>query len=138
MIDFAVRARLAVRRNDGFATNRVSRERHRGSCLRFNLMLQGCAERMLGRRADARRAREFEGLLLPAAAPLAEYPARALPTFLFALDRAIRTDAPAATTVYTHNGKVYRLRTRSQIDSHSGEIALTCSISGQTEFKLWL
>jgi len=81
---------------------------------------------------------EFDGLPLPPAATLEEYPTRALPTFLFALHRAIRTDSPAAATLYTHNGKVYRLRTRAQIDPRSGEIALTCSISGQTEFKLWL
>jgi hypothetical protein len=86
---------------------------------------------------------EFDGLPLPPAAALEEYPARALPTFLFALHRAILTDSPTTATLYTHNGKVYRLRTRSQIDSHSNEIALTCSTSsrnepGQTEFKLWL
>jgi len=80
---------------------------------------------------------EFDGLPLPPPAPLEEY-TRALPTFLFALHRAMLTDSPAATTRYTHNGKVYRLRTRSEIDRRSGEIALTCSISGQTEFKLWL
>lgn len=86
---------------------------------------------------------QFDRLPLPQAAPLSEYPARALPTFLFALHRAILTDAPATTTLYTHNGKVYCLRTQSQIDLRSSEIALTCSTScrnepGQTEFKLWL
>ena len=82
---------------------------------------------------------EFAGLPLPPATAIEEYPVRVLPTFLFALHRAILTDAPATTTLYTHNGKVYRLRTRSQIDRHSNEIALTCSTEpGQTEFKLWL
>jgi hypothetical protein len=85
----------------------------------------------------------FDGLPLPLATPLEEYPDRALPTFLFAVRRAVLADSPAAVTLYTHNGKVYRLRTRSQIDSHSNEIAITCWISsrtepGQTEFKLWL
>jgi hypothetical protein len=85
----------------------------------------------------------FDDLPLPAAAPLEEYPGGALPTFLFALRRAILTNSPAATTLYTHNGKVYRLRTRSQIDPRSNELAFTCRISsraepGQTEFKLWL
>ena len=83
-------------------------------------------------------AAEFDRLALPPAAALEEYPARVLPTFLFAVHRAILTDSPETTTLYTHNGKAYRLRTRSQIDPHSNEIALTCSISGQTEFKLWL
>lgn len=88
-------------------------------------------------------AAEFDGLPLPRATPLEGYPERVLPTFLFAVRSAILTDSPAATTLYTHNGKVYRLRTRSQIDSRSNEIALTCWISspgepGQTEFKLWL
>ena len=85
---------------------------------------------------------EFDELPLPQAAPVSECPGLALPTFLFALHRAILTDAPATATLYTHNGKVYCLRTQSQIDSRSSEIALTCSISsrnepGQTEFKLW-
>jgi hypothetical protein len=79
-------------------------------------------------------AAEFDRLALPPA----ESAARVLPTFLFALHRAILMDSPETTTLYTHNGKAYRLRTRSQIDLHSNEIAFTCSISGQTEFKLWL
>jgi hypothetical protein len=84
-------------------------------------------------------AREFDALPLPPAAALEEYPRRVLPTFLFALHRAILTDSPVTTTLYTHNGKVYRLRTHSQIDSRSNEIAFTCSTEpGKSEFKLWL
>jgi hypothetical protein len=83
-------------------------------------------------------ANSFEGLPLPQIEPLAGYSAGTLPTFLFTVWRAIRSDAAETTALYTHNGNVYRLRTRSQVDSHSNELALTCSISGQTEFKLWL
>ena len=83
-------------------------------------------------------ANSFEGLPLPQIEPLAGYSAGTLPTFLFTVWRAILSDSAETTALYTHNGNVYRLRTRSQVDSHSNELALTCSISGQTEFKLWL
>jgi len=63
-------------------------------------------------------ANSFEGLPLPQIEPLAGYSAGTLPTFLFTVWRAIRSDAAETTALYTHNGNVYRLRTRSQVDSH--------------------
>jgi len=80
----------------------------------------------------------FEQTPLPPAAPDGECAARVLPTFLYTLRRVLLSDPPAATTFYTHNGKVYRLRTRSQVAPYSNQVVLDCSISGGTEFKLWL
>lgn len=56
---------------------------------------------------------------------------QALPTFLFAVRNAMLARTPETTTPYVHNGQIYHLHARS-----NGE-AVTCRISGQTEFKLW-
>lgn len=69
-------------------------------------------------------------------------PGHALPTFLFAVRRAVRTDHTASTP-YIHNSKVHYLRTRRHSDPQSNELAITGRISStgepaETEFKLWL
>lgn len=82
-------------------------------------------------------------LPLPPERPVPECIDRALPTFLFAVRRALLSRSEASAGQYTHNGKVYRLRTRKKTDLRSNELVMTGRISAseersETEFKLWL
>lgn len=64
----------------------------------------------------------------------------ALPTFLFAVRRAT-VSGNISTLRYTHNGKIYCLKTRSERAPRTGHIAVTGRISsegGETDFNLWL
>ena len=73
----------------------------------------------------------------------AEHPGRALPTFLFSVRRAILNGPGKNTDLYVHNAKVYRLRTESHVDSHSGHLIVEghTSLEGdhsESEFRLWV
>jgi hypothetical protein len=74
-------------------------------------------------------------------APVSALPS-VLPTFLFALRRAIFNNNGLPVR-YAHNGKLYRLKTRIEEHPSSGHLAVAGSISSETEhnqtdFNLWL
>lgn len=67
---------------------------------------------------------------------------RALPTFLYAVRRAIQNPQHTA-SFYAHNGQVYSLESQVRTDSKSGELAVTArtrrrGAQDYSEFKLWM
>jgi hypothetical protein len=111
----------------------------------------GCASQVERRMAPAKYswcncfefADELDGQpALPPETPADGFAGHALPTFLFAVRRAIQTGCTASTP-YIHNSKVHRLRTRRHPDPQSNELSITGWVStpgepGETEFKLWM
>ncbi len=68
--------------------------------------------------------------------------AAVLPTFLFALRRAVISN-DGRPVRYAHNAKLYHLKTRTEAKPSAGHIAVTGHITsegepGQTDFNLWL
>lgn len=86
---------------------------------------------------------QFDEGIAAACLPVAETCAgRALPTFLYAVRRAVQNPRHT-TTFYAHNGHVYCLRSEARTDTTSGELVITGRTSrggahGDTEFKLWM
>ena len=72
---------------------------------------------------------------------VANYGPGCLPTFLFAVRRAI-VNGEDSTSAYVHNGKVYRLRMRTKADEDSGLRVMTgVSVSAEEReeggFRIW-
>ena len=79
---------------------------------------------------------------LPPETRVPDYGPGCLPTFLFAVRRAIVAGGNS-TTKYIHNNEVYRLRVQAKPDENSDLRVMTgTSISagerGQSEFRIWL
>lgn len=79
---------------------------------------------------------------LPPQKPVPDYGPGCLPTFLFAIRRAI-SQGGGGTSSYVHNDKVFRLRIESKADANSGHRLITgwtaeAGERSETEFKLWL
>jgi hypothetical protein len=81
-------------------------------------------------------------LPLSAEKPVQESAGRALPTFLFAVRRTLLNGCEKSAVPFMHNGKVYCLRARLQVDPRSGELMISGRIAAsgernETEFRFW-
>lgn len=66
-----------------------------------------------------------------------------MPTFLYAVCRALLDQSPKSAALYTHNDAIYCLKTEARRDSQSGERIITGRSSrlgahSGTEFTLWI
>ena len=81
----------------------------------------------------------------PAASPRSAQPSQrsVLPTFLYAVRRAILSGLPRTSVIYTHTGEIYTLTTDRHAVSGSAEAVITGRISHEasrreTDFRLWM
>ena len=73
---------------------------------------------------------------------VANYGPGCLPTFLFAVRRAI-VNGEDSTSAYVHNGKVYRLRMQTKVDEDSGlrvmsGASMSAEERGESNFRVWV